>query len=296
MINSKTVLVLGAGASMPYGLPSGDQLYDLVCDSTNSDLIMFSQMGFPAERLKKFTREMRYSGCTTVDEFLENRKEFAEIGKMLIAFCLIPYEQNYKLFENNFSNWYKYLFKRMKSKNASDLVNNNLTILTFNYDRSLEHFLFTSIKNSYGLTDAEAAVIMLDIKIIYLHGSLGFLPHKKNNDTRQYESTINGYKISIAYKNIRLMSDDITVEIYDEAFKELCEAENIFFLGWGYHDFLIERLRLKDITPAKKRIAGTSLGIGAANKQLIRQNSNNVINNLNDCDISTFFKEHYPLG
>lgn len=45
MINNDTVLVLGAGASMDYGFPSGEQLIE--------DIINYLEGNIQAERIKK---------------------------------------------------------------------------------------------------------------------------------------------------------------------------------------------------------------------------------------------------
>ena len=38
--------------------------------------------------------------------------------------------------------------------------------MTFNYDRSLEHFLFSSVRNTYGLTDELALKFVQDLRAV----------------------------------------------------------------------------------------------------------------------------------
>jgi hypothetical protein len=44
MITTPTVLVLGAGASYPYGFPTGKGLRDLICETFSSTNAMASQL------------------------------------------------------------------------------------------------------------------------------------------------------------------------------------------------------------------------------------------------------------
>ena len=51
-----------------------------------------------------------------------------------------------------------------------------LTIITFNYDRSIEAFLFQSIKYRYKMRDDETRSVFNSLPIIHPHGILGEYP------------------------------------------------------------------------------------------------------------------------
>ncbi len=75
-----------------------------------------------------------------------------ELGKFLISYILMGYENEEKLFEQK-DNWYKYLFNIMAQNCKFDeLIQNQVSFITFNYDRSLEMFLSNSIYT--GIVDA----------------------------------------------------------------------------------------------------------------------------------------------
>ena len=44
------------------------------------------------------------------------------------------------------------------------------------FDRSLEHFLFSSLQRTYGAKDSDVAEVLEKIRIIHLDGRLGYLP------------------------------------------------------------------------------------------------------------------------
>ncbi len=88
MIKNKTVLVLGAGASAPFGFPTGQGLKDQVCDKTlqNSGTTqLLISFGFDGDIIRSFRKALINSGRLSVDAFLEYRDNFLDIGKTAIA-------------------------------------------------------------------------------------------------------------------------------------------------------------------------------------------------------------------
>src|SRR5229473_2124193 len=92
---NRTVFVLGAGASAPYGFPLGLDLLDLVVtrmtlrDKPN----LFTQfLGQSYDEMLTFGEALARSGRTSVDAFLEHRPEFIELGKLAIAYALMDRE------------------------------------------------------------------------------------------------------------------------------------------------------------------------------------------------------------
>ena len=68
--------------------------------------------------------------------------------------------------------WYEYLFNQMGT-NLEDFRNSQLSVITFNHDRSLEHFLFLALRHSYGLSDEESSKHLKAIPIVHVYGTLG---------------------------------------------------------------------------------------------------------------------------
>jgi len=149
MIEKPTVLILGAGASVPYGFPSGRGLKQIILKSLGTSGIMnlrqiMKDLGFEPSIVESFRNDLFYSGWSSVDAFLEYRPKFIEIGKLAIALLLFPFELEDKIFKEKDSenSWYHHLFEKLKT-NFDSFDKNKISIITFNYDRSVEHFLFT---------------------------------------------------------------------------------------------------------------------------------------------------------
>ena len=240
MIKEPAVLILGAGASMDYGFPSGAELLDDLVnfvspDGFSRDLIpwetrseerlhllafanTYSGSDIPwsnykvsLEEVHQFREELIFAAPSSIDDFLYHRSGFEKIGKLCIALCLSSYEKKGPEFltekidmstvsrHRDVANtshkglkirrgWYSHFWRRLyentegKPNAVHDPIETiktslkNLTIITFNYDRSLEHFLFNAIKSLYGKDDVETSAILSNLTIHHVHGQLGYLP------------------------------------------------------------------------------------------------------------------------
>ena len=61
MIETPTVLVLGAGASMPFGFPSGKRLVALICDLLNGELPtthLLERCGYKKKQIWEFRESL----------------------------------------------------------------------------------------------------------------------------------------------------------------------------------------------------------------------------------------------
>jgi hypothetical protein len=149
VIKRPTVLVLGAGASAPFGFPSGRKLRDDIIaglrKETAQPFQLLTAAGFDVNHVASFRDALRRSGQPSVDVFLEYRPEFIPVGKVAVAASLIPYEDETKLWSGD-DNWYEHLWKHLGPSLMDDIAQSHLSVVTFNYDRSLEQFLFSALR------------------------------------------------------------------------------------------------------------------------------------------------------
>lgn len=275
MILRKTTLILGAGASAPFGFPTGYELLrqvvawsDINPGHTNPKLLS----DFNKNEIDAFREALEKSAQKSVDSFVEHRREFIHIGKVIMAMALIQCEHQPHLFKRDGKSWYEYLFNQLNTR-FEDFDKNQLSILTFNYDRSLEHFLFTALKNSHGKSDEECAQKLKSIPIIHLHGDLGELPYLGNTLVRPYNTNITPEILHIATQRIKVVHEGMENQPqFTDAQKILFESEVICFLGFGYHQTNMHRLGIKDrrIGPlGSKFITGSSFGLTNAESNQI---------------------------
>lgn len=243
MLTNPTVLILGAGASSDYNFPLGQGLRDLVCGLKGGATVEIIQdAGYTLTLINEFIDTLRKSGFSSVDWFLEERPEYIGIGKAAIAASLIPFENSDRLFPPHApqNHWYELLLNVL-DRPLGKFETNNLSIITFNYDRSLEHYLFTALTTRYRSSE-RAAEVMSKFSIVHVHGSLGgLLPLEETG--RFYEPTLNPETIKLATEKIVIVGEASgETNEFERARSFLQDAKRIVFLGFGYHPESIERL------------------------------------------------------
>ena len=289
MPEKRTVLILGAGASKDAAdFPTGQELRHTICQGLrNSGETLFMQLkeiGFPQTDLSAFRRHLKYSNCNSVDEFLQTNEHWEEIGKAAMAAILLKHErgttwEEAKPFHTDPQayNWYRELTAKLFTNGLDTLDNCGLSIITFNYDRSLEHCLFESAINRYcmnrvGVDKAAEQKCMekiAAIPIVHVYGSLGRLSWQKSgqwaaNESLEYGDLINKLTIQKCVSNIRIIGEaDKKAEEdlgFIEARKQINQAIKLFFLGFGYNATNISRLQL-GLMKRFERLEGTSMSL-----------------------------------
>lgn len=314
MVTKPTVLIVGAGGSASFGFPSGMGLVDMVLNDIESaqnlrgrtlEHIRSIRMISPLEEILHGNHELmtqaicfadglRRSGSYSLDAFVETRTEFLEVCKLAIAAKLIPLENDLALFPRQLhptrevGDWYRYLSNRLLS-NLSNGSRERLTILTYNYDRSLEHYLHIALANAFGLDETVDHPQLSALEVIHLHGSLGRLPWQNDSHliySRSYQSNCDLDAIRMAAAQIKIIHEnqDDTPE-YRVALDRLNNAARVCFIGFGFHRTNVRRL-IKNKWPhaaepfGTKVVRGSSHGMTEA-ERIMYQNSFGLISKRN---------------
>ena len=261
MITRSVVLVLGAGASRPYGFPLAGELLRTAINLEGEALSMLRRAGFSDEHTATFTQQLNSSQLPSIDAFLEYRPEFTDVGKALIAYYLVSHEHpSYLLAPEGGHHWYQYLYHQMKTPILEDFAKNRLAVVTFNYDRSFEFYLTTALSATHGVDSPSVQNILNSIPVVHVHGSLGPLPGRGENP-RPYEKALTSSGLLAAAKNIKIVSETIPEDSeFREARSLLSAADIVLFLGFGFHRQNVERLLLSEILPRNCHVTGTVYG------------------------------------
>lgn len=236
---------------MPYGFPSGKDLKQQIINVNSGSFVSSFGLSKPLEEdhrieCRRFCNELKLSAQPSVDTFLEHRPDFMPLGKLLIAYVLISYENTNNLVVND--DWYQFLWQQMGTR-FDEFHKNNLSIITFNYDRSLEHFLLTVLVNSYGISEQDAAEKLKQIPIVHVYGQLGLLEWQANDDEK---ADVRPYGIERTYQTIKIASRGIQIlsegqgesEQFRNAHDLLIAAKRVYFLGFGYNETNMKRLKV----------------------------------------------------
>lgn len=235
MIAPGTVLVLGAGASAPYGYPLGRRLVTQILERLRPDSIKpgtyrraLLDRGLIHDEIDDFQRRLSVWDGDSIDEFLANQDSaLVKIGKMAIADRILaadraPQEPDPP---EDPRRWYPLLFRHLAE--PSDAT---LSIITFNYDQSLDRYLNTAIEASFSPQEqARAAAIRARFEIIHVHGEAA------------------GSTIAIAAQSIVTIHDaDEASERFAQAQARLRDARRVAFIGFGYHPVNLRRIGITD--------------------------------------------------
>lgn len=271
MIEKDTVLVLGAGASHPFGFPLASGLRDAVLVNTVTSpqrkVLIEAYDSGSEEEIVIFNRDLGASNFSSVDAFLEYRPDLLEIGKLAIAQALVPCEKDTTFVMTKKRDWYGYLWDVLLDGVSSleDFGGNSLKIVTFNYDRSLEHFLDRGLVSLFEKGPEEVVRIRSKaVPVIHIYGQLGRLPgevDEARDRIREYEPTDSTERIRRAASGLRLVSEGAKQE-FALARDWIKTASRLLIMGFGFHDNNLRGLGLHELPKGDgtHRIA-TGLGL-----------------------------------
>ncbi len=202
-----TVFILGAGSSEKF--PLGENLIrEIITDIEFSKNPSLHDLGISESDYVNFIKQLRFNDPNSIDIFLEENPDHIEIGRVAIAQNLIKKEDELQLFLPNSDpeNWYRKFVDELGISKNRNLSSNSVTIFTYNYERSLEHYLTTIIQHRMGVKEEDAKLTRNKIPIYYLHGSLGSL-NENDSNFRSYETKIDANTLRIASNCIRIISE-----------------------------------------------------------------------------------------
>src|SRR5262249_23805142 len=158
------------------------------------------------------------------------------------AVILVQYENSQRLWKNGDDNWMRYLFDKLSKKEVAPSLDDfgrlAVSFVTFNYDRSLEHFLCKSLQSRYAKPEAECAPIV-DRMVIHVHGRLGYLPWQTGTGQRQYEAVLTRDVLEMCVESIKIMDEDLPVgpdSDFERVHVIMQKADAVYYLGFGYGD------------------------------------------------------------
>lgn len=310
MFKSKTVFIVGAGASCEAGLPSGEALKTEIANRLD---IRFGDYGNTLksgdigiiEALREASRlegtggdinrylpdcwrisEVVPTASISIDNFIDahrGNKSIELCGKLGIVKSILDAERVSKLAgtaddPERFSlkglagSWYLSLLQMLTEGVARDDINslsNNVSIITFNYDRCIERFLVQGVADYYAVEVQVAQDVVKSIPIHHPYGSLGPLPWQSQHGYTQFGSK-RADLLNVASK-IKTFTEGMDDDEELVAMQSLiADADTIVFLGFAFHPLNMELLTSHRNASAT-RIFATSLGLSKSDETVISE-------------------------
>ena len=278
MLTKKTLLILGAGTSAPYGYPLGTDLIRKIKERLrSSDTAIIGSDLCPVNGpranhenypiLEEFIDRLEGADPDSIDKFLQTlnyNPKLIDIGKAALTEALLVDENKEKLKnpDDPNDNWYFHLWNIMND-NCPDIENfpsDKLSIITFNYDLSFEEYFFTSMKNHFPPNLSKESIIEKMPKIIHVYGSLGELDWQSDEGRKYgiqkdwYRKKLIGISKGISTVYERLRDPKFRSDIQDA----LNNSEQVVFLGFGYRRENMEILGFPNKNPDSIRSYGSS--------------------------------------
>lgn len=313
MIRTKTVFVLGAGASAEVGMPLGVDLTDQIAAALNfrpghehesKDLARAGleaasmRPDAPLRRDALYGRALQVSGglatSPSIDVYIDNHAAdpaCALIGKIGIAACLIEAERSSTLrCQSNDQvdigalkgTWFARLFNILAGGVKAETIQEmfaNVAFVNFNYDRCLEQYLRYAIASRFHIGVEEAGrIVDQHCPIVHPYGSLGPLTGDSDSvcfGTRLSPHTLGGADAVRTMASKLLTFTESRAARAEEAKELIAQAERAIFLGFAFHVQNVELLAAKETNIVDYRT--TALGASYSNRYEILRHIQRIL-------------------
>jgi hypothetical protein len=303
MFSSRTLFVLGAGASAEFELPTGQQLATDIAkrlryrfdqrDPIEGDREIYEALGASAQpdphRFHEYIAAAQkiaggISLTKSIDTFMDIHKENAGVqlcGKLAIVSAISAAEKKSRLYVDPSKGksqldflelgdtwvvkWFKTLCERIELTGLDRLFD-QVSFINFNYDRCLEHFLVRAVGAAYD--ERRAVEVMERLNIVHPYGVIGELPWQSLRDTVPY----GGHEgdphmlLSLSQK-IRTYTERVEEGAELNTIRQaIADAEVIVFLGFAFHPQNMELLAPTEAqlaTMPTKRVYATAYQMSA---------------------------------
>lgn len=277
IFKEQTLIVLGAGASLEYNYPTSSELIENICIRTlplenkivgsnlytpyfldepdqddegnfNYFYTELRHLNFNSVQMQRFSSFLSKSSAPSIDEFLavkDIKDEFSWLGKCALIQSILYCENK----NDRFKGWYEKFFRLFWPDPGEDFDFSNVSILTFNYDRSLEQAIFNKLMIYY-LNDVKKAIsVFKSLKIHHVYGSIADVVESENHVIKdpmrfkygEFPNFIemkNSSYMHAMWKNLnsRIRTfHEIEAEQSDIIQNMIRNSKVIVFLGFGFH-------------------------------------------------------------
>jgi hypothetical protein len=282
MFTVPTVLILGAGSSAVLDYPCGSKLVGDIINTIHNDLFpgRFGKLEYFRDMplCKRLANELINHKPSSIDFFLTQitgDRELTSEAKFFIANEILKHEDINHF--NQKRSWFYDLKEAIlyNVRSSDDLTTSlsNLKIITFNYDVSLDFFLYSQLSNSKKYFDKSVHPKLLADSICHVYGQLG----RFSWQTPPNNERVDVYGLSkdphMYYQLAEAWNSNILVigekEINNEqhvilARNWLEKSEALYLLGYGFHESNNNLLQLFDKSSNARRIYFTTYGLYAA--------------------------------
>lgn len=272
MFRTKSCVILGAGANFDFGMPLGTALLDdirsrALKDMNNRYMGQLDHGGLLALPLWAGLNSREFAPAVkllhdaadifnSIDDFLDVHREnrnVVTLGKLAIAKCILDKEGASLLRSDPESapgptlarvrnKWYWSFFGHLIAGASPETIFDNLSIISFNYDRCTEYFLFHMVKTAFALSDDDASSALKRLKIYHPYGTVGRLPELNAGKGTPFGA--NERNLAAISEGIHTYTEQVTDQDQQRLLHDEMRGANRFlFFGFAFHAQNMELLR-----------------------------------------------------
>lgn len=232
--------------------------------------------------------------AASIDNFIDAHRgnlAVAAVGKLAIASCILTAEASSTMYvdrRNSYNkvdfralegSWYNELFRLLVQSCEVEEIPARLSrvaIITFNYDRCIEHYLHEGMMNYYGVSSEKAAELLSNLKIFHPYGSIGALPWSSPVNAFDFGATTDSWGLVSITQRLKTFTEGT-----DESHSEIKEirstlesAMKVAFVGFAYNKQNLELLFGKPPYIQRHRLVpvfGTALKISSSDIAVIKR-------------------------
>jgi hypothetical protein len=296
IVKDTICIVLGAGASKEFGLPTGKELAEQIIKLLNCKIDPFTayftdsefnlavehavRLGLVSGKQRVFdaARLIRDSLpiAPSIDNFLHTHRHNADLvwlGKLSIVFTLLRAEASSLLvidrsnsynkldLRKSSSTWIGQLFTQLLvAGNFDSFVNrlSKISFVSFNYDRCVHQFIAFASKQYFALSDTQVNHLLSCLNVHYVYGSIGEYAFRGGNESNygSYPTAQNSIEL---ISKIQTFTEGRDAKDREELHRQIDGAREIYFLGFGFNKLNMERI-VPSEGYACNSVFGTTLG------------------------------------
>ena len=230
----------------------------------------------------------------SIDNFIDSHQGDEKIelcGKLAIVKSILEAEKNSNLFcdqhrqsQINFTRieetWYNKFMKLLTEECRKEDIKGrlqNVSFITFNYDRCIEHFLFHALQNYYGIDAPEATEYLASLKVFHPYGLVGHLPWGIGPGGTPFGGHEYRDDLLSLTKQIKTFTERVEEEtMLEEIRKTVREAEFVVFLGFAFHKQNMRLLQPME-NRNSKQVFATAKGISDSDCKIIEKSIKDMI-------------------
>lgn len=341
-MRKKTVFVIGAGTSAEANLPTGDGLKNKIAELLDTprcdDIIVgalqehvfriFINIDIRPYLFEAWNIKEGMTLAISIDNYLDAHRDNDKIalcGKLAIVRSILDAEKS-SLLELNDSDmdfkslektWYLSFFKLLTENCASNQLKErfkSITLIIFNYDRCIEHFLYYALQTYYPELSPDKNTEVLDkiaelvksINIYHPYGDVGSLPWMiRDETTMAFGKKPNTKELLELSKRIKTFTEGTDPESSEivEIRQHMSSADRVVFLGFAFHKQNMELIAPSSNQKNKKvDFFATTYRESDSNKEKIKYQMKNLYKgkiyptsrvNMENLKCAKFFKEYW---